>query len=368
MLRAVAQTHTHAHTHTHTRTHQTKLKDGAVVEINGFMPGLKLKKVLATISEDLLHEKRTFRSMRAHAAFVAQMVLRSRVQAGLEDEEAADTDAAMVDDLALDDDAAESEGEGEGRSAGAGGGAGKRGNEEDGVNEGEDDSGDDEAEAADRMQLDAVLGGEAAGGGCQPREGGARGGKVPREVKNLGLDSMYSERERDAEVQRQKLVRGGGTIVGSLAKGKTAEEGEGSGGRATRGMLSGTWGLGRRAPTEIYLLIHNIESQVKACGGARAYVCVRALYIVQGWRVMSVFAWHVLCIYASLPPTPKADTDNPVHGAWVSDERTRICAESPPRKQSWGGQNACTQSLDASKVVRKEMREDDGRWEMGAES
>ena len=258
-----------ANTPTHTR--QTKLKDGAVVEINGFMPGLKLKKVLSTISEDLLHEKRTFRSMRAHAAFVAQMVLRSRVQAGLEDEEAADTDAAMVDDLALDDEAAESdgEGEGEGRGAGAGSSVGKRRDEgDDGEDEGEVDSGDDEAEAeaAARMMLDAPRGGEAAGDGCarQPREGGARGAKVPREVKNLGLDSMYSERERDAEVQREKLVRGGGAIVGSRAKGKAAEGAEGSGGRATRGMLAGTWGLGRRAPTEIYLLIHNIESQVSA--------------------------------------------------------------------------------------------------------
>ena len=52
---------------------QTKLKDGAVVEINGFMPGVKLKRVLATISEELLHEKRTFRSLRAHAVFVAQI-------------------------------------------------------------------------------------------------------------------------------------------------------------------------------------------------------------------------------------------------------------------------------------------------------
>ena len=61
---------------------QTKLKDGAVVEINGFMPGLKLKKVLATISEDLLHEKRTFRSLRAHAVFVAQ-VFTSQLQSEL---------------------------------------------------------------------------------------------------------------------------------------------------------------------------------------------------------------------------------------------------------------------------------------------
>jgi hypothetical protein len=56
------------------------------------------------------------------------MVLRSRVQAGLEDEEAAETDEALVGDLALDDDAAESEGEGAGEGEGEGaGGAGPAG-------------------------------------------------------------------------------------------------------------------------------------------------------------------------------------------------------------------------------------------------
>ena len=135
---------------------------------------------------------------------------------------------------------------------------------------GEDESGDDE-EADARMAVDGPRVGEESGGGCQPRDAGVRGGNVgarggSREVKNLGLDSMYSERERAAEVLREKLLHGGvGSSTGALSSGKKVEGGVGAGGRATRGMLAGTWGLGRRAPTELYLLIHNIESPVMTC-------------------------------------------------------------------------------------------------------
>ena len=203
----------------------------------------------------------------------AQMVLRSRVQAALEDEEAAETDEALVDDLALDDDAAaesEGEGAGEGEEEGAGAGSSAGGKRCEGVRE--EESGDDE-EADARMAVEGARVGGESGGGCQPRVAGVRGGNVgarggSREVKNLGLDSMYSERERAAEVLREKLLLHGGvgSSAGALSSGKKVD-GVGAGGRATRGMLAGTWGLGRRAPTELYLLIHNIESPVSGVPG-----------------------------------------------------------------------------------------------------
>jgi hypothetical protein len=53
-----------------------------VVEINAYMPGLKLKKALAMISEDVLHQKTSFRSLRAHAAFIAQVLQELRKKSG----------------------------------------------------------------------------------------------------------------------------------------------------------------------------------------------------------------------------------------------------------------------------------------------
>ena len=239
----------------------TQLTDGAVVEINGFMPGLKLKAALNTISTSILHEKTTFRSLRAQAAFIAKMVYRARVLAGVEVEDVESEDA-FVHGLEGEDDRSDGEG------------AGGAGDEEDFVDEEGEASAGVANSASIVMDLDHEHDAEQMqvgleGGNClrpgvvagKKPLGGGRWGAGQRELRSLSGDSIYSEREREAQRDRESLVQREARRTNSRAMRAAGDSNPPEAEvRATRGMIAGTSCVGGRAPRELYILIHNAEA------------------------------------------------------------------------------------------------------------
>jgi hypothetical protein len=225
-----------------------------------------------------------------------QAVRRSRVIAGLEDEE--DDDMVEDDDMMDSDDAdgdgdgkhvreGEGEGEGEGEREGASGHGGEdlahvavavavavapqgasaagallsasrmRGRVVAKGAERMADAGRDAAVSSDDSK-------DACGGGKRPKAA------APRELRALALESIYSEREREAEKERAEWVGGVGAARSRAASagGEPSDHAQGRV-RATRGMIAGTSAACARAPCELYILIHNADTMGLRQGDAQ---------------------------------------------------------------------------------------------------
>jgi hypothetical protein len=110
---------------------------GPVVEVNAYVSGMKLQRVLDEVCSDVLGHRHSFRSVLAQADFIAKRVIDARIKAGLmpepedEDEDEEQDQTLMwrgvVDGQGADD------GEGEGEDG-----------EDDEREDGEEDDGDDE--------------------------------------------------------------------------------------------------------------------------------------------------------------------------------------------------------------------------------
>ena len=230
-----------------------------------------------------------------------QVMRQSRVMGGLEDEE--DEDAAPDDEAMMHSDAdgggdddddceADSDGDDEGRKS--------REAADDMMSADEGDvmecaAGAGPSRAAEalartdkrpahRMQ---VGNGGVEGEGVEVREskdkelsGGVRtpAGKAAgkRELKNLAMESIYSEREREAEKERAGWI-GGVTAARSGGSGISGGEDAAAGGasagiRATRGMIAGS----ARAPHELYIVIHNADTMGLRQGDAQRALAMLA--------------------------------------------------------------------------------------------
>ena len=110
---------------------------GPVVEVNGYVSGMKLQRVLDEVCSDVLGHRHSFRSVLAQADFIAKRVVDARIKAGLmpEPEDEDDEEDKMMMWSGVNDDEGVDDGEGE-RDGEDG--------EDDEREDGEDEDGEDE--------------------------------------------------------------------------------------------------------------------------------------------------------------------------------------------------------------------------------
>lgn len=229
-----------------------------------------------------------------------QGMRQSRVMGGLKDEE--DEDEASEDEAMMrshadgggdddDDCEADSDGDDEGRESGEAADDMMSADEGDVMECAAGAGPSRAAEALARTDMRPQLGtGGVEGEGVEVREskdkelsGGVRtpAGKAAgkRELKNLAMESIYSEREREAEKERAGWVGG---VTAARSRGSGLSGGEGSldaaaggasaGIRATRGMIAGS----TRAPHELYIVIHNADTMGLRQGDAQRALAILA--------------------------------------------------------------------------------------------
>ncbi len=216
-----------------------------------------------------------------------QAVRRSRVIAGLEedeeDEEDEEVDNMVEGDEMMDSDDGDGDGqnarEGEGEGEGEGGVVIGDGDEDLGhvAPQGDSAAGAHLSACKMRGRVGAKGAGRMEEAGCGESDskdecGGEKSAKAgaPRELRALALESIYSEREREAEKERAEWVGGVGAVRSRAASGvgEASDDAQGRV-RATRGMIAGTSAGSGRAPRELYILIHNADAMGLRQGDAQ---------------------------------------------------------------------------------------------------